>query len=139
MTPVRCANCGTENEAGKEFCSNCGARLADAGPSAARIGLLIFLAFVGVVVGFVLLPLLGLWGTALGQGDFYRNATRVTVLFFVIVVVLSFAGLVGIFGTRRGRALPPEFRAFAIAALTVVFGGMSICSAASLPGLFTPR
>ena len=87
----------------------------------------------------MLLPLIGLWATAVGHGDLYGKATAFTVSLFIFAVVLSFAGLVAIFATRRGRALPAEFRVFAVSALVVVFGGMSICRAPILPGLMSPH
>ena len=131
---MRCANCGTENSAGKELCSNCGATLAFQRrelAAGARLGL----GCLGVVLGIGATFLIALAGSQFGRfsGPGYARGTAVL---YLLSLLCAIALLVFILGTVRGRSLAPGLRVLAISALIVILGGMSICSVPSVISLF---
>ncbi|MBV9149172.1 MAG: zinc ribbon domain-containing protein [Candidatus Eremiobacteraeota bacterium] len=131
---MKCPNCGTENAAGMEVCSNCGATLAFERrelAAGARIGL----GCLGVVLGIGATFLIVLASSQFGRfsGPGYARGTAIG---YLLSLVCATALLVFILGTARGRLLVPGLRVLVISALVVILGGMSICIVPSIIALF---
>jgi ABC-type transport system involved in multi-copper enzyme maturation permease subunit len=131
---MRCQNCGTENPAGTELCSNCGANLAFQRRDLA-VGARIGWGCLGVVLGIGATFLIALAGSQFGgfSGPGYAKGTAIL---YILSLLCAIALLVFILCTARGRLLAPGLRVIAISALIVILGGMSICSIPSVISLF---